>query len=60
MLDYDKKKLMSGLKLGLLRQLDWLRPYYNLYDEDDKPVIDAIYTLKEELNFNCEDEDETN
>ena len=57
--DYDKKKLMPGLKLGLLRQLDWFRPYYDLYDEDDKQVIDAIYTLKEELTFNCEDEDET-
>lgn len=52
---YDKKQLEPGLKRGLLLLLGDLRLHYDLYDEDDKEVIDAINCLKEELNFNCEE-----
>lgn len=51
------KTLPAGYKHSLKICLDRLRNQYNLYDEDDKPVIDAIYLIEEEIEYNVKDED---
>lgn len=51
------KTLPSGYIYSLKICLNKLRNLYNLYDEDDKEVIDAIHLIQEELENNVKDED---
>ena len=51
------KTLPSGYKHSLKICLNRLRNLYNLYDEDEKEVIDAIHIIQEELEYNIKDED---
>lgn len=50
-----EKYMRKGEKEVLKMLLRKLRLEYNLYDEDDKEVIDAINSLQEELEWNVKD-----
>lgn len=53
-----EKVLYKGQKKALKLLLHKLRLNYNLYDEDDKEVIDAIHVIEEELDWNVKETDE--
>ena len=42
----------ESLLVNTLKCLRALRPYYNIYNDEDKEVIDAIHSLEEELHWN--------
>lgn len=50
-----EKVLYKGQKRALKLLLNKLRLNYNLYDEDDKEVIDAIHLIQEELEWNVKE-----
>lgn len=45
-------EIPESLLVNLLKCLRNLRPYYNLYNDEDKEIIDAIHLLEEELHWN--------
>ena len=54
----NEKRMYELDKKVLKNLLDIMREQYNLYNDDDKEIIDAIHMLKEELEYNVEDIDE--
>ena len=45
-------EIPESLLIKTLICLKSLRKYYNLYNDEDKEVIDAIHSLEEELHWN--------
>ena len=45
-------EIPESLLVNTLNCLRALRTYYNLYNEEDKEIIDAIHSLEEELHWN--------
>ena len=45
-------EIPESLLVNTLNCIIALRPYYNLYNDEDKEIIDAIHSLEEELHWN--------
>ncbi len=45
-------EIPESLLVNTLNCLRALRSYYNLYNDEDKEIIDAIHFLEEELHWN--------
>lgn len=45
-------EIPESLLVNTLNCLRTLRSYYNLYNDEDKEIIDAIHSLEEELHWN--------
>lgn len=50
--DDFRKEIPLSLLINTLDCLKKLRGYYDMYDEDDEEIIDAIHSLEEELHWN--------
>lgn len=53
----NEKRMLRFEKKFLKVLLDTMREQYNMYDEDDEEIVDAIHMLQEELEYNVKDID---